>query len=377
ARGLPGCGARSRSGVPSAGRPRDGGRTRGRGPFRPALPRPRRACRAAEAGGRRPGGGGPGGVAVRPAAERRDRGRVGLGHGGCDLARPRRHLGRHQLVFEARHAFGGLFRDRALLARRRQRGTPGDMGIPRPADRGRDALRGVQGEGPGKPGARPYAGWSLEGARSGPRARRSALGPAGPPGRRPGMNRPARMRAVEISRPGGPEVLQVTEVPVPKPGPGQILIEVAYAGVNRPDALQRAGAYAPPPSASPLPGLEAAGRIAVLGPGVSDWAVGDPVTALLPGGGYAGFAVTPAAHALPVPKGMGLREAACLPETCFTVWSNVVMRGGLRAGERFLVHGGSSGIGTTAIQIAGALGARVLATAGAAEKCAACEAPGA
>ena len=166
------------------------------------------------------------------------------------------------------------------------------------------------------------------------------------------MSLPAAMRAVEISRPGGPEVLRVTEVPVPKPGQGQILIEVAYAGVNRPDALQRAGAYAPPPSASPLPGLEAAGIVAALGPGVTDWAVGDAVTALLPGGGYAEYAVTAAAHALPVPKGTGLREAACLPETCFTVWSNVVMRGGLRAGERFLVHGGSSGIGTTAILMA-------------------------
>jgi len=191
------------------------------------------------------------------------------------------------------------------------------------------------------------------------------------------MSLPERMRAMEITRPGGPEVLRLAEVAVPKPGPGQILIEVAWAGVNRPDALQRAGAYAPPPSASPLPGLEASGRIAALGPGVTGWAVGDAVTALLPGGGYADYAVTPAAHALPVPEGMGLREAACLPETCFTVWSNVVMRGGLRAGERFLVHGGSSGIGTTAIQIANALGARVFATAGSAEKCAACEALGA
>ena len=191
------------------------------------------------------------------------------------------------------------------------------------------------------------------------------------------MSLPERMRAVEISRPGGPEVLRLAEVAVPEPGPGQILIEVAYAGVNRPDALQRAGAYAPPPSASPLPGLEAAGRVAALGPGVTEWAVGDQVTALLPGGGYADYAVTPAAHALQVPEGMGLREAACLPETCFTVWSNVVMRGGLKAGERFLVHGGSSGIGTTAIQIANALGARVFATAGSAEKCAVCERLGA
>jgi len=188
---------------------------------------------------------------------------------------------------------------------------------------------------------------------------------------------PATMRAVEIARPGGPEVLRPCELPVPQPGYGQILIAVDHAGVNRPDALQRAGAYAPPPGASPLPGLEAAGTVAAIGPGVSEWAPGDRVTALLPGGGYAEYAVTPAAHALPVPEGMAMREAACLPETCFTVWGNVVVRGGLRAGERFLVHGGSSGIGTTAIQIAGALGARVFATAGSAEKCAACLALGA
>ena len=186
-----------------------------------------------------------------------------------------------------------------------------------------------------------------------------------------------KMRAVEIAEPGGPEVLRLTEVPVPRPGPGQILIEIAFAGVNRPDALQRAGAYAPPPSASPLPGLEAAGRVAALGPDVSGWKVGDQATALLPGGGYAEYAITPAAHALAVPEGLTLREAACLPETCFTVWSNVVMRGGLAAGERFLVHGGSSGIGTTAIQIAAALGARVFATAGSVEKCAACSSLGA
>jgi len=180
------------------------------------------------------------------------------------------------------------------------------------------------------------------------------------------------MRAVEITRPGGPEVLALTEQPVPQPMAGQILIEVAYAGVNRPDALQRAGAYAPPPSASPLPGLEAAGRVAAVGPGVSEWSVGDEVCALLPGGGYAEYVVTPAAHALPVPNGLGLKEAACLPETFFTVWTNVFERGGLKAGERFLVHGGSSGIGTTAIQLASAFGARVFATAGSAGKCAVC-----
>ena len=191
------------------------------------------------------------------------------------------------------------------------------------------------------------------------------------------MTLPKTMRAIEISAPGGPEVLTPVDVPVPVPGPGQILIEVHWAGVNRPDALQRAGAYAPPPSASPLPGLEASGRIAALGPDVSGWAVGDAVCALLPGGGYAEYVVTPAAHVLPIPKGMDLREAACLPETCYTVWSNVFMRGGLKAGEVFLVHGGSSGIGTTAIQIASALGARVFTTAGSAEKCSVCQELGA
>lgn len=185
------------------------------------------------------------------------------------------------------------------------------------------------------------------------------------------------MRVVEIAEPGGPEVLTPAERETPRPGHGQILIRVAWAGVNRPDALQRAGGYAPPPGASDLPGLEAAGHIAALGPGVAEWAVGDAVTALLPGGGYAEYAVAPAAHALPVPEGMGLREAACLPETYFTVWSNVFQRGGLAAGERFLVHGGSSGIGTTAIQLARYFGARVFTTAGSAEKCAACEALGA
>ncbi|CAN1556802.1 Qor NADPH,quinone reductase and related Zn-dependent oxidoreductases [Paracoccaceae bacterium] len=180
------------------------------------------------------------------------------------------------------------------------------------------------------------------------------------------------MLAIEIASPGGPEVLCPVSVPVPVPGHGQIVIRIAYAGVNRPDALQRAGAYAPPPSASPLPGLECSGTVVELGSGVSRWKIGDQVCALLPGGGYAEYAVTQASHALPVPAGLSLREAACLPETCFTVWSNVVMRGGLRAGERFLVHGGSSGIGTTAIQIATALGARVFATAGSDEKCQVC-----
>ena len=180
------------------------------------------------------------------------------------------------------------------------------------------------------------------------------------------------MLAIEISAPGGPEVLQPCTVPVPVPGHGQIIIRVAYAGVNRPDALQRAGAYAPPASASPLPGLECSGTVVEIGPGVTRWQIGDKVCALLPGGGYAEYAATHEAHALPIPPGLSLREAACLPETCFTVWSNVVMRGGLRAGERFLVHGGTSGIGTTAVQIASALGARVFATAGTDEKCTVC-----
>jgi len=180
------------------------------------------------------------------------------------------------------------------------------------------------------------------------------------------------MRAVEISTPGGPDVLQLTKRPVPEPGHGQLVIKVAYAGVNRPDALQRAGAYAPPPGASDLPGLEASGEVMAVGAGVSEFSVGDLVCGLLPGGGYAEYVATPAAHCLPVPKGLDLKQAACLPETFFTVWSNVFTRGGLEAGERFLVHGGSSGIGTTAIQLANVLGARVFTTAGSDEKCQAC-----
>lgn len=185
------------------------------------------------------------------------------------------------------------------------------------------------------------------------------------------------MRAIEIARPGGPETLTPTERPRPVPGHGQVLIRLAYAGVNRPDALQRAGAYDPPPGASDLPGLEGAGEVAALGPGVTGLSVGDEVCALLPGGGYAEYATTSAAHCLPVPAGLDLKRAACLPETFFTVWSNVFLRGGLAAGERFLVHGGSSGIGTTAIQLARHFGARVFATAGSDAKCAACTGLGA
>jgi NADPH:quinone reductase len=185
------------------------------------------------------------------------------------------------------------------------------------------------------------------------------------------------MRAVEIARPGGPEVLTLVERPKPVPGHGQVRLRLAHAGVNRPDALQRAGAYAPPPGASDLPGLEGAGVVDAVGTGVAGIREGDAVCALLPGGGYAEYAVTPAAHCLPIPKGMDLRAAACLPETFFTVWSNVFMRGALRGGETFLVHGGSSGIGTTAIQLASHFGARVFTTAGSARKCAACEGLGA
>ncbi|WP_085306718.1 NAD(P)H-quinone oxidoreductase [Planktotalea arctica] len=180
------------------------------------------------------------------------------------------------------------------------------------------------------------------------------------------------MRAVEITKAGGPEVLQLCERAMPEAGHADVVIKVAYAGVNRPDALQRAGLYAPPPNASDLPGLEAAGEIVAIGAGVSEWTVGDQVCALLPGGGYAEFVATPAAHCLPVPDGMDLKEAACLPETYFTVFSNVFQRGGLKAGERFLVHGGSSGIGTTAIQLCKLFGARVFTTAGSEAKCAAC-----
>lgn len=191
------------------------------------------------------------------------------------------------------------------------------------------------------------------------------------------MDLPQDMAAVEISAPGGPEVLRLTRRPVPAPRHGEVLIRIAHAGVNRPDVLQRMGLYPVPEGASDLPGLEAAGHIAAIGAGVQGWRAGDAVCALLPGGGYAEYAAVPAAHCLPVPRGMTLRAAAGLCETAFTVWSNVVTRGHLRAGERFLVHGGTSGIGTMAIQIAHALGARVFATAGSDEKCAAIAAMGA
>ncbi len=188
---------------------------------------------------------------------------------------------------------------------------------------------------------------------------------------------PQQMQAIEISQPGGPEVLQPATRPLPQPGPGEVLIEVAAAGVNRPDCLQRAGSYAPPPGASDLPGLEVAGTIVQVGAGVAQWKVGDSVCALTPGGGYAQYCTTPAGQCLPVPGGLTLVEAASLPETFFTVWINVFERARLGPGETLLVQGGSSGIGVTAIQLARAFGHRVFATAGSSEKCAACEELGA
>lgn len=183
----------------------------------------------------------------------------------------------------------------------------------------------------------------------------------------------SQMTAVEITAPGAADVLQVTTRPRPRAGHGQVVIALAYAGVNRPDALQRAGLYNPPAGASDLPGLEGAGIIAEVGAGVTEWAVGDEVCALLPGGGYAEFVATSAHHCLPIPRGLSLKQAACLPETYFTVYSNVFQRGALQAGEKFFVHGGSSGIGTTAIQLAHLFGARVFATAGSEAKCQACK----
>lgn len=191
------------------------------------------------------------------------------------------------------------------------------------------------------------------------------------------MSLPDTMRVMEISEPGGPEVLRLAERKVPRPGAGEVVIRQVAAGVNRPDALQRAGAYDPPPGASDLPGLEGAGHVAAVGEGVSGIAEGDAVCGLYPGGGYADYVAAPAAHVLPIPAGLSMEEGAALCETFFTVWSTVFERGGLQAGERFLVHGGSSGIGTTAIQLAAARGARVFTTAGSEEKCAVCRELGA
>jgi NADPH:quinone reductase len=188
---------------------------------------------------------------------------------------------------------------------------------------------------------------------------------------------PETMRQVRFAGAGGPEVIRLEDAPVPRPGPGQVLIEVAAAGVNRPDCIQRAGAYPPPPGASDIPGLEVSGRVAALGEGVTSLRVGDTVCALLSGGGYAEYCVADEALCLPVPAALSLLEAGGVPETYFTVYDNVFTRGRLRAGESLLVHGGSSGIGSTAIQLAKAMGATVYATAGSAEKCDFCRSLGA
>lgn len=183
---------------------------------------------------------------------------------------------------------------------------------------------------------------------------------------------PATMTAVEITAPGGPEVLKPAVRPRPDPAVGEVLVKVEAAGVNRPDALQREGGYPPPPGASDIPGLEIAGTVVAAGEGAGRWRVGDRVTALVAGGGYAEFCAVAAGNCLPFPAGFDAVKAAALPETFFTVWSNVFDRGGLRPGETLLVHGGTSGIGTVAIQLAKAFGARVAATAGSAEKCRRC-----
>ncbi|WP_298984614.1 NAD(P)H-quinone oxidoreductase [uncultured Roseibium sp.] len=188
---------------------------------------------------------------------------------------------------------------------------------------------------------------------------------------------PVSMSVVAISEAGGPDVLQLEERPVPEPGAGDVLIRVHAAGVNRPDVLQRLGAYPPPKGASDLPGLEVSGEIVACGEDARDHKIGDMVTALAPGGGYAAYCKVPAGHALSAPQGLTMIEAAALPETFFTVWSNVFDRCGLSGGERFLVHGGTSGIGTTAIQLAKAFGAEVFTTVGSEEKAEAVRALGA
>jgi putative PIG3 family NAD(P)H quinone oxidoreductase len=182
------------------------------------------------------------------------------------------------------------------------------------------------------------------------------------------MTLPQSMRYIEVKEAGAPEVMRVAQGPLPTPGADDVLIEVAYAGVNRPDCAQRAGTYPPPPDASPILGLEVAGRIVARGDRVRDWNIGDMACALTPGGGYAEYCTTPAAWCLPIPQGLSVEQAAGLPENFFTVWNNVFDRAGLRAGEWFLVHGGTSGIGLCAIQLAKAFGATVLTTAGSTEK---------
>jgi NADPH2:quinone reductase len=187
---------------------------------------------------------------------------------------------------------------------------------------------------------------------------------------------PNSMTAIGIKAPGGPDMLVPEQRPVPTPGAGEILVQVAAAGVNRPDVMQRQGLYPPPPGAPDIPGLEIAGEIVALGANVKRWKTGDRVMALVSGGGYADYCLAHESHAMPV-SGLSMIEAAAIPETFFTVWHNMVERGGLKSGETFLVHGGTSGIGTTAIQLAKALGARVITTAGSAEKCEACRRLGA
>jgi NADPH:quinone reductase len=191
------------------------------------------------------------------------------------------------------------------------------------------------------------------------------------------MTIPSTMSYIAMREPGPPDVLMQAEGAVPRPGPGDVLIEIAYAGVNRPDCLQRAGLYAPPPEASPVLGLEVAGTVVECGEGVDAWRPGDRVCALTPGGGYAGYCTAPAVHCLPLPAGMGELDAASLPEVYFTVWNNLVDRARLASGETVLIHGGTSGIGLAAIQVAKHLGATVIATAGTAEKVAFCRGIGA
>jgi len=190
-------------------------------------------------------------------------------------------------------------------------------------------------------------------------------------------NIPLQMTAIEITHPGGPEVLRAVQRPVPRPNHGEVLIRVDAAGVNRPDVLQRRGHYPPPPGASDIPGLEVAGTIVETGAAALRWQVNDRVCALVAGGGYAEYCVAPAAQCLPIPGNLDVVSAAAVPETFFTVWTNLFQRGALRAGERVLIHGGTSGIGTTAIQLAHVLGAIVYATAGSDDKCAACRRLGA
>ncbi|QWA12094.1 NAD(P)H-quinone oxidoreductase [Sodalis ligni] len=182
---------------------------------------------------------------------------------------------------------------------------------------------------------------------------------------------PSVMQAIDIRQPGGPEQLVAIEMPVPRPDAGYLLVRVAAAGVNRPDVMQRAGSYPPPPGASLIPGLEIAGEVVAVGPDVSRFAVGDKVCALIAGGGYAEYCVVHETNALPIPRGFSLLQAAALPETFFTVWANLFQRGKLQAGEILLVHGGTSGIGTVSIMLAKAFGATVLTTVGSEEKCAA------